>query len=81
MGGLPCGPGDMDRPWPGDIARGGPFRMAGLIERPWGGPMAGDIGRCWFGGGPGRGFDGLAARQVLGTTPCCERSSRVQRHC
>lgn len=44
--------------------------MLGLIERPWFGFIAGDIGRCAFGPGPGRGFEGLAARQVRGTTPC-----------
>ena len=57
-------PGDIGRPIPGDIGRpcgGGPR-------------MAGDIGRPLLPGGPwpgaGRGFEGLAARQVRGTTPC-----------
>lgn len=59
----------------GDIGR----PMAGLF-RPWGGGpfrMAGLIGRF---AGCGRGFDGLAARQVRGTTPCWDRSRRVARH-
>lgn len=58
-------------------------------------PMVG-AGRVWAGGmeripvetgttrvlgpGCGRGLDGLDARHVRGTTPCCERSKRVHRH-
>ena len=77
------GPGDIDLLIPGDMGRpgGGGPRMAGDIGRPLGpsGPIAGLIGRGpWP--GVGRGFEGLAARQVRGTTPCLERSRRAQRH-
>lgn len=74
--GRPPIPGDIGRPIPGDIGRpcGGGPRIAGDIGRPLGrggpgGPIAGLIGRGpWP--GAGRGFEGLAARQVRGTTPC-----------
>jgi hypothetical protein len=75
-------PGDIGRLIPGDIGR----FMPGLIGL-WG-PIAGELGRgpgpaCgprayWF-RWDGLGFDGLAARHVLGTTPCWERSSRMHR--
>jgi len=64
--GLPAG--DIDR-FEAGLFRprggGGPFRMGGFMD--------------WF-VGCGRGFDGLAARHVLGTTPCFDRSRRVARH-
>jgi len=70
-----CGAGLMDLP-AGDIGRCGAMTGGGPRGLPAGdidpdiGPCAGAGARAYWFRCDGFGLDGLAARQVLGTTPC-----------
>lgn len=79
--------GLIDRGCPaGDIGRTGATTGRGALK--FRGPAAGDIGpgdcpeadgRAYWLRCDGFGLEGFPARQVRGTTPWCERSSRMQR--